>query len=172
MRKPKIGDFAPHYQVYIDLVEEGDFLKILDENTVETIAFFQKIPPEKHGHRYAPGKWTIKDVLLHINDTERGMSYRALVGARGDAITPLFPMDEVLYAANADTSGRTILDLLAEFEAVRFAMRKIFEHLPAAQLDFRANSGGVSFITPRALGYIMLGHVLHHVKVIQERYLN
>jgi hypothetical protein len=128
---------------------------------------FRKIPEDKLGYRYAPGKWTCKDILMHIIDTERLLSYRALVAMRGDALTPLPPVDEDLFANNVDVSSRSIDRLLDEFYHVRSSVRYLFQHITDAQSRFLAN-GVAHPITARALGYILLGHVLHHIHVIER----
>lgn len=170
MQRPHSNEYAPYYQKYIDLVGEGDFMMLLDKNTTETVAFFENIAPEKHNYRYAEGKWTVKDLLLHIIDTERGFAYRAIMCVRGDSETPLYPMNENLFAANADTALRSMHDLLGEFLAVRLSFIKIFETNPAEKFSLFGNAVGHK-ITARAIGYLAIGHVLHHTNVVKERYL-
>jgi hypothetical protein len=107
MKKPSPDEYAPGYQQYLDLVPEGDYLSLLKQNSMETVAFFESIPDEKDDYRYAQGKWTIKEVLMHIIDTERVFSYRGLAAARRDA-SPHYRMDEELYAGNVDVSHRSL----------------------------------------------------------------
>jgi len=109
-------------------------------------------------------------VLMHIADTERAMAYRAFVAARGDDTTVLYTMDENKYAAAADVSGRSMGDIIAEFEAVRNATLFIYDHLTAAQSTFMAKGEKYPF-TAGALGYIMAGHIMNHINIIIERYL-
>lgn len=170
MKKPDTSEYKPYFQRYIDLVKEGDFLAELKENKTETIAFFKSIPENKHNYRYAEKKWTVKEVLMHMIDTERGFSYRILVCARGDGNTPLHPMDEDFYAANVDVTNRSMDSLLQEFETVRKGVTFLFENLTEAQSKFKGNNI-THPITARALGYILIGHVKHHNNVIKERYL-
>ncbi|HET6226761.1 MAG TPA: GNAT family N-acetyltransferase [Bacteroidia bacterium] len=170
MKKPDATEYKPYFQRYIDLVKEGDFLTELNANTNETIAFFKNIPENKHNYRYAENKWTIKEVLMHMIDTERGFSYRVLVCARGDANTPLHPMDEDMYAANVDVTHRRMNSLLQEFETVRKSATFLFENLTEAQSKFLGNNI-THPISARALGYILIGHVKHHNNVVKERYL-
>jgi hypothetical protein len=94
MQRPSADEYATSYQKYFDLVPEGDYLSLLRQNLINTINRFENIPTEKLDYRYAEGKWTIKEVLMHIIDTERVFSYRALVSARGDGTTPHYRMDE------------------------------------------------------------------------------
>lgn len=170
MQKPLSDEYNSFYQRYIDWVPEGDFLTLLHQNTADTVRFFETIAAEKHDYRYAEGKWTLKEVLMHLIDTERVFAYRALVGARADSSTILPYMEEDEYARNADVSLRTVQSLIAEFKAVRGATLSLFEHMSDAQSQFKANTTTVP-ITPRAIGYISIGHILHHIGVIEERYL-
>lgn len=170
MKKPGLDEYPSSYQKYMDLVKGDNFYELLDSNTRETIRFFNSIDASKHEYRYAADKWTIKDVLQHVVDTERGFSYRAIVCVRGDDKTPLHPMDENLFAANVDTSRRTIRDLLEEFEIVRIGLRKIFEYTSEQQQKSLGN-GATGKLSGRALGYIAIGHVVHHMNVVKERYL-
>src|SRR5262245_57098500 len=103
MQRPEADEYHPNYQKYFDLIPIGDYRLIIEQNSIETVDFFDTIPPKKHDHRYAERKWTIKEVLMHIIDTERVFAYRALAAARGDA-TPVYRMDEELYAGNVDVS--------------------------------------------------------------------
>lgn len=170
MQRPASGEYNPYFQGYIDLVPEGDFLELLKLNSAAAISFFERIPAGKHNYRYAEGKWTIKELLIHITDAERVFSYRALVAARGDNKTPLHPMDDQLYVQQALVQGRIYDDLVAEFKAVRSATEKLFESMAESQTVFKAD--GVSApVTARALGYIIVGHMMHHMAVIKERYL-
>jgi uncharacterized damage-inducible protein DinB len=169
MTKPPTHEYAPYYQRYIDLVADGDFFALLDENTADTLRFFGGIDPARHNYRYAENKWTIKDVLMHCVDTERGFSYRAIVCVRGDDRTPLYPMDEDFYAANVDTTERSMDRILEEFLAVRAGFRQIFAQNPDEKFALLGNGQGHK-ISARALGYIALGHVAHHANVVQERY--
>jgi uncharacterized damage-inducible protein DinB len=170
MQRPQTAEYIPYYQKYIDLIPEGSFEALLRENTENTIAFFKTIPPEKHNYRYTPDKWTVKDVLMHINDTERGMSFRALVAARGDSEMPLCIMDENLYASNVDLTNRSLESIIEEFAAVRRATELLLNNITEEQTTWTAKIAG-NKVTPRALGYMMLGHVVHHVNLIKERYL-
>jgi hypothetical protein len=170
MKKPITGEYNPYFDRYISLVLDGDFQQLLKENTDKTIRFFEGIPPEKHDHRYANNKWSIKESLMHIIDTERVMSYRAFVAIRADNTTVLCDMDENRYAANADVCNRTLAGIIAEFAAVRSATTALYAGITEAQSAFRAKGTTYPF-TARALGYIMIGHVEHHFNVISQRYL-
>ncbi len=125
---------------------------------------------EKLDYKYASDKWTVKEVLMHIIDTERVFSYRALVAARGDNMTLHQRMDEELYANNVDASRRTLQSLLSEFSAVRSSTDCLFENLTDAQSKRLCNIATHPMST-RAIAYFLIGHVQHHLNVIEERYL-
>lgn len=169
MQKPLAGEYAAGYQKYFDLVPQGDYLSLLQQNTIETINSFAAIPKETLDYRYAADKWTIKEVLMHIIDTERVFSYRGLVAARGDE-SPHYRMDERLYASNVDVSQRSLPSLLAEFKAVRAATQLLYENLSEAQSKLLCNIV-THPITARAIGYFLIGHVRHHLNIIEQRYL-
>jgi hypothetical protein len=170
MQKPLPSEYNPYFQHYIDLTGDGDFFELFKKNTTETILFFENIPVEKHDYRYAEGKWTTKEVLQHIIDTDRIFSFRALVAARGDSEMPLNRVDENLFAKNVDVSNRSIESLLKEFTLVRNSTEMFLANINDAQSKFPANA--VTYkITARACGYIIMGHALHHIQVLKERYL-
>ena len=170
MQRPEVNEYHPNYQKYFDLIPSGDYLKLLSQNTTETADFFAAIPPGKHDDRYAEGKWSIKEVLMHIIDTERVFAYRALAAVRGDK-APVYRMDEELYAGNVDVSNRTMADLISEFKTVRSGTEYLFTNITDEHSERLCNV--VTYpMTARAIGYFMIGHVLHHVGVVKDRYLN
>ena len=170
MQFPGSDEYNPNLKGYIDAAGEGDFLKLFDQNTNETIRFFGGIPTDKHSYSYAVGKWTPKAILQHIIDAERVFSFRAFVGSRLDSKMELQSFDEDEYAANVDVTGRSMESIIEEFVALRKSTRFIYEFITEEQSAFKAR--GANFpITARALGFAMLGHLRHHIKVINERYL-
>ena len=169
MRKPTASEYAAGYQKYFDLVPDGEYLSLLRQNAIATIAFFESIPDEKLDYRYAEDKWTVKEVFMHIIDTERVFSYRGLVAGRGDS-SPHYRMDEELYARNVAVSGRSLQSLISEFKAVRDSTEQLFKHLTDEQ-SRRSCNIVTHPMTARAIGYFVIGHVQHHVNVIKERYL-
>jgi len=169
MERPLTGEYAAGYQEYFDLVAKGDYLTLLKQNSTKTIAFFEMLGDEKLGYKYAEGKWTIKQVFMHIIDTERVFSYRGLAAARRDA-SPHYRMDEELYARNVDPSARSLQSLISEFKAVRGSTEQLYEHLTDAQSKLPCNIV-THPMTARAIGYFLIGHVQHHLNVIQQRYL-
>ena len=143
---------------------------MLATNGTVVADFFRNLPPALHAYRYAPGKWTIKDVLQHLTDTERVMAYRALAAGRGDAATELSLMDEDLYAAGTDTSNVSLDELLEEYKTVRQSTVQLFNRLNATHLQRTCHVNGQN-TTARAWGYIIAGHGLHHMNVIRSRYM-
>ncbi len=170
MKRPNSNEYNPYFQGYIDLAGEGDFMELLKKNTADTIRYYSAIPADKQGYRYEPGKWTIKEVLMHLIDTERVFIYRALVAGRGDSETQLHKMDPDLYVRGVDVSGRTMDSLVNEFKAVRGATEVFYENLSDEHSERIGNNAPFT-ITPRALGFIMIGHIHHHKNIIDQRYL-
>lgn len=169
MKKPPATDFAPFYQRYIDNVESPEFIRELTRSMHFLQAFFSNIDEHKAAYRYAPGKWSVKEVLSHIIDCERVMSYRALAFSRGD-LNALPNFDENLYVTNAETDRRNLDSLLREHEAVRKSTIEMFSSLSDEMLD-RAGTASNNRITPRALAFVIIGHEIHHLNVLKERYV-
>jgi len=169
MQMPETNEYNPNYQKYFDLVFSGNYLSILAQNTTDTVEFFDRIPANNHDYRYAEGKWTIKEVLMHMIDTERVFSYRALAAARGDQ-SPMYRMDEELYASNIDVSDRSLQSLVSEFKIVRAASKSLFENLTDAQSKLQCNIV-THPMSARAIGYFLIGHIQHHINVLKDRYL-
>lgn len=170
MNKPQESEYNPWFDRYIQLVPGGEYLKTLHKNTEDTVNFFESIPDNKHEYRYAEGKWTPKQILQHIIDTERVMIYRALVAARGDMKTVLHNMEEDEYAANADVSNVSMAELIDEFKTLRSSSEKFYAHL-SEQAEALKAATETHPITARAVGYIIIGHTIHHIGTLKERYL-
>lgn len=169
--KPAPGEYNPFIERYLRLTKEGSFPETLNENTDRIVQFFQSIPSAKHEYAYATGKWTIRQMLLHMTDTERVLQYRALVIARGDKDLILPPFDEEAFASEMFLENqRSLNDLIEEFQTVRKSTEYLFQSITPAQLTYRGNAGGFS-TTPRAIAYFILGHPLHHINIVNERYL-
>lgn len=166
---PEANEYQSYYGRYISLVPGQDLIQTLDQQTASTLPVFGAISEEKSLYRYAPGKWSVKEVLGHLIDAERIFTYRALRFARKDP-TPLhgFDQDPFVEAANFDSHPWS--DLIAEFEHVRRSTILFFRALsPEDLLRFGTASGNA--ITVRALGYIVAGHELHHLAILRDRYL-
>ena len=166
---PDLSRVGNWYHNYIRLVPESDLSAAFNNEDNNLIGFFNSIPRDKHDYRYADGKWTIKEVLQHIIDAERVFAYRALRFARKDK-TPLHGFDENLYADNSKAATRNWDDLMNEFTHIRKASEFFFRSLDEDQLEADGISSG-SPIYVKALGYIIIGHPLHHRNILQERYL-
>lgn len=132
------------------------------------LAFLDHVPAEKLNFAYAPGKWTVKQVLQHITDTERIFAYRALRFARKDQ-TPLSGFKENDYAVVARVDHREWLDLVEEFQMVRVTTEHLFRSLSEEEM-FRSGTANESPFTVLSIGYIILGHAIHHRRVLEERY--
>ena len=166
---PERTEAAPYYFRYIDRVPAGDVVRVLEKQMDETLAFLREIAEQKSLERYAPEKWSIRQVWSHVNDVERLFAFRAFWFARGfDAPLPSFDQD--VAAAEARGDERPWSAHLEEFRAVRLATSAFFASLPDEAWARRGVASGNS-VTVRALAYIIAGHVLHHVEVLRERYL-
>ncbi len=165
---PAAGEYAPHYAGYVARVPQGDVLARLRKQIGETAALLRPLDAAKASYRYAPGKWSVIEVLGHLCDAERVFAYRALRFARGDE-TPLAGFDENVYVPAGEFERRSIADVVAEFEAVRAATVALLGGLPeAAWVRWGVANG--QRVTVRALAHIIAGHELHHVEVLRTRY--
>jgi hypothetical protein len=167
--RPEATEYAPHYETYVSKVPEGDLLHLLDEERRTTGHLLGAIPEATGSHRYAPGKWSIKEVVGHVTDAERVFSYRALRFARGDR-TPLPGFDEQAYAPAGRFDARPLADLARELALVRAATIALFRGFDAEMLERRGVANGQE-ISVRALAYVIAGHERHHVAILRERYL-
>ncbi len=168
--RPDPSEFDPYYGKYVALVPEGDILETLKAETARTLALLESIAETRSLHRYAPGKWSLRQTFVHVADGERVFAYRALRFARGDETElPGFEPDEYVPLADADArSWRSIVD---EYAAVRQASIALFHNLPLEAWT-RAGVASGSRMTVRALAYNILGHDIHHRNLVRERYLS
>ena len=167
--KPNSNEYAPFYKGYVEQVGEDDVLKKLISNRKKTYDFFLSLPPEKVDFAYAEGKWSVKEVLGHMIDTERIMSYRLLCFARAD-YHALPGFNENFYASRANSKKRTLEDLADEFSDLRKANLYLYQNLEDEQLQ-RKGTASNAIVSVKALLYIIAGHELHHLNIIRERYL-
>ena len=167
--RPASNEYAPYYDRYISAVPDGDLLTLMERQVRETAALLRALPESRGSHRYAPDKWSIKDVVAHVVDAERVFAFRALHFARG-APTPLPSFEENEWARTADAEARTLSDLVSELEVVRTATIPLFRGMSEAAIGRRGVANGVE-ITPRALAWVIAGHERHHVRILRERYL-
>ena len=169
INKPSKADYNEFYAGYISLIEEGDIVATLSTNRVKTKQIFDSLSEEKGNYAYAPNKWTIKEMLEHIIDTERVFAYRFMRVYRGDT-TALPSFDQDIFVKNGVANKRSLQSLAREFYILREANLLMLENLDESKLDFRGMMSG-NPITPRALLYIIAGHEAHHIKILKERYL-
>lgn len=167
--RPARDEAAEYYFRYIDLVTDQDIVQALERQRDEALTRWRGIPAERAGHRYAADKWTIRQVVGHINDTERLFVSRAFWFARGFD-TPLPSFDQNIAMTAADFDARSWSDLIDEFDALRRSTVAFFRGLPPGAWSRRGIASGNPF-SVRALAYLAAGHVLHHDTILQERYL-
>lgn len=166
--RPAADEYAPYYARYVARVPDGDPCALLAAQVAETRRLFEAVGETRAGEPYAPGKWSVKDMLQHVTDTERIMAYRALRIARADA-TPLPGYEQDDYVRTAGANGRTLRVLLDELVAVRAATVALFAGLDAAALARRGTASGQP-VSARGLLYIVLGHELHHAQLLREHF--
>ena len=169
MPRPNPTEYAPFYQPYIEKVSGDDLHEVLARYSRASLAFWQGLPEDKGNYAYAPGKWTIKQLLNHLCDAERIFAYRALRIARGDE-TPLAGFDENEYADMARVGHRSLKDVVHEFQSVRGATLSLFNSLGDTELSRTGTANGAT-VSVNAIGFIIVGHTLHHEAVLRERYL-
>ncbi len=167
--RPDKTEAAPYYFTYIDKVPGEDILPVLSEQLETAGKFLAGIGEEKSLFRYGPGKWSIREVLNHVNDTERVFAVRALWFARGYE-TPLASFDQEIAVAHAKADAVSWAAQVEEFRRVRLASISLFENLPDEAWT-RAGIASDNRVTVRALAYIIAGHVEHHLRILRERYL-
>ena len=167
--RPRPDEYADFYGAYIEAVE-GPLLETLERDSGAWQAMLATVPPGLEGHRYAPGKWSIREVVGHVIDAERMFSVRAMAFARGDRSH--FPsFDENAYAAASAADRRPLADLAEELAAVRGSTLLLLNSFEDETWDRRGTAAGYEF-TVRSLAWIMAGHSRHHRGVVAERYLD
>lgn len=166
---PQANEAAPYYFGYIDLARSENIVTFLDHQLGEMMTFLKGISDEKSLHRYAPDKWTIKQLLNHVNDGERIFLSRAVWFARGFT-DPLPSFDQEIGVAGANANDTPWADLVEEFRTIRLSTLSFFRNLPAEAWS-RTGVASDNPFTVNAVAYIIGGHVTHHVNVLKERYL-
>ncbi|MGZ4047770.1 MAG: DinB family protein [Bacteroidia bacterium] len=170
MKRPKPNEYPSFYQSYVDNVKSNNIIKELTDQVLNIQAIISEIPEEKENYRYAEGKWTIKEIIGHIIDTERVLGYRAMRFARKDK-TPLPGYDENFFVANANFQKQSLYSLGHEFAIVReanLALFKVWDEEALSQMGV-ANNLDVSV---RAILFMIAGHATHHINVIKTKYLD
>jgi uncharacterized damage-inducible protein DinB len=167
--RPASDEYAPYFEQYVSLVPEGDVVARLGQQLDTTLRLLRAIDEDQANHRYAPDKWSIKEVIGHLIDAERIFAYRALRISRGDA-TPLAGFEQNDYVPNANSDARELADLAAEFACVRQSTLHLLKSL-SDEAWLRRGVANDNEVSVRALAYMMAGHEAHHVQVIKSRYL-
>jgi uncharacterized damage-inducible protein DinB len=169
MARPNLKTVPPHLHEEIILVKQDD-VKAAFATHADAIDFLRNIPEEKWDYRYGADKWTIRVVVQHIIDAERIFCNRALVIARRDKTTPLPSFDGDEYGNTSNADRRTKEDLISELQAVQQSSRKLFESFDDDQLNTTGQVNDYT-IEVNTLGFVVVGHTLHHIKILKERYL-
>lgn len=168
MARPQPGEYGAFYQRYIDYTIGNSINEILSNHIAGLDEFYNNLPAEKADFAYAADKWTVKQLIQHLIDTERVFTYRLTRITRNDD-TPLVGFDENKFADNAPAINRTLPDLLKEFDLLRQSTSLFIRSLTEEQISRKGNASGWP-ITANALCYIIVGHNLHHKKIMEERY--
>ena len=163
------AEFKSYFKTYLDKVGDITLKEALDNGWEDTISFFEAIPESKLDFRYAEGKWTVKDILLHLIDSERVFSYRALQFARSDDAN-LEGFDENVFVKNANANSRSLDDLIGEYDAVRQSSIIMYNSFTSDILKKTGKADG-ALLSVRAAGFLICGHEIHHKEIIKERYL-
>lgn len=164
-----LKEYNPYYSQYIELVKDRPLLELLARGLVDTVSFFDSLPHTKLEYKYAPGKWTPKEILQHLIDTERVFSYRALFIARS-INTDLKGFDQDEFATTANANNFSTEMLIEDYIAVRISTITLFKSFTPETLE-KIGVASNSDLSVRACGYIVGGHEMHHCIIIKERYL-
>lgn len=167
--RPGPGEYAPSHATYVAAVPDGDVLALLQKQLSETTRLLSRLGEKRSRHRYAPGKWSIREVLGHLIDAERVFTYRALTFARADR-TALPGFDENMWASASNADSRTLKSLLEELKAIRSATLALFRGFTEEQLARTGIASGQQ-VSVRGLLYVTTGHERHHLRILRERYL-
>jgi hypothetical protein len=169
-QRPGSDEYASFYQNYVDSIGEGDILVHLEKQNEEYISLLRGIPEDKENFAYAEGKWTIRQLAGHINDAERVFAYRAMAISRGD-VNELPGFDENTYVEKGNYDNVPLVDILQEFLLMRKSNLLLYKTFTDS-MWIRTGTANQSLVSVRALAFIMAGHVKHHMKILDERYLN
>lgn len=169
MNRPEKTEYAEFYEKYVSLVKENNVVAAMQNQFAEFTNIFASIPEEKGSFSYAPDKWSIKELVGHLIDGERIFAYRALRFARADQ-TPLNGFEQDDYIENADFNSINLSDLVEELLLLRRANMLFFNNL-TADAWLRTGTASNVQISVRALAFIMVGHIRHHLNILNERYL-
>lgn len=168
MKRPEENEHAPYFRGYVDLVPEEDVLAVLEGQAALLRKFAASVPRDRETFAYAPGKWTIRQVMGHLGDGERVFGFRAFCFGRGDQ-TPLPGFDENVYVDRSQYHEAPLAELAEDFAQIRELNLRTFRGFSESHWALSGVANGKS-ITVRALAFIMAGHVRHHLRVLRERY--
>ena len=167
--RPDPSEVETPYRTSFDQVPDGHLISIMESEIEDTTKLLATLGEERGGYRYAPGKWSVKEVIGHLCDSERIMSYRALAFARGETVDlPGYEQDDYVVTGRFDE--RTLEDVSGEFSSIRRATLTLFRSFPEDVLTRRGRASGCAF-TVRGLAYVMCGHEIHHKRILRERYV-
>ena len=169
INKPNPNEYAPYFQNYTELAPEENIISSLEDQLMETVSFYDSLNESEFDFCYAPGKWSIKEVIMHVLDTERIFNYRALRFARKDD-TPLPGFEQDDYINNTDWTNYSIKSIIEEYELVRKHSIVLFNNMTTEMLEQSGISDGMN-LSVRAIPFILAGHERHHLNVINSKYL-
>lgn len=167
--RPSPDELNTYFATYVAKTKSDDLLAALANAAQELVAVLEKVPPDREKFRYAEGKWSIKEVVQHVIDTERIFAFRALCFARQEP-SELPGFDENSYAANSGADARTLGSLVQEYKVVSASTEALFRSFRSADL-LRLGTANGSRMSARAMGWTIAGHCKHHVTILHERYL-
>jgi uncharacterized damage-inducible protein DinB len=167
--RPDKDEYAPHFEIYISEVKNEDAIEALENGKVMFLDFLRALPVDRLDYRYKEGKWSTREVIIHMLDVERIFAYRALRFSRNDK-TPVAGFDDDQYIAESNATDRTINSLIEEYAALRQSTIELFKNI-TPEMSRRTGIANGKEVSVRALGYIIPGHEIHHLSVIKERYM-
>lgn len=167
--RPAENDYAPYYKNYVDKIEGDSILDYLNQQTKELQSILNSFPESKGNHTYADGKWTVKEVIGHMMDTERVFSFRAFSIARGEK-QPLPGFEQDDYVKEGKFNSRNLFDLIYEYRLMRESNLLLFRNFDDEMLKKRGTASGYE-VTVNALLFMIAGHTQHHIDLLKERYL-
>jgi hypothetical protein len=169
MQRPRSNEYPAYYNQYINLIEGVDILAVLEDQRQGMSDLLNGLGEEAAAFRYAPDKWSVKEVVGHIIDVERIFAHRALRFARNDK-TPLPEFDQEAYIKYANFDERTLIDIADEYRSVRESTLYMFYSFTDEFYEREGTASGFKF-TVRAIPFIIAGHEVHHIKIIRQKYL-
>lgn len=170
INRPKNEDAPPWCPYFFNLVAEDNLIGAFLNNKKFTLDLISSIPISKENFKYDETKWSMKEVFIHMNDTERFYTYRAFCSSRQMDIDLEFDPNQDIYARNSNATNRTLKDIAEEFSAVREAAITLFSNMTNEMLDYKGFPNKMVY-TARSLGWMTVGHNIHHCNIIKEKYL-